>query len=93
MLAVHMMNGQPLCQGISDIDQICKLHDALGDINLRNCPPAANWPDFGKLLFPASAPKAWETLVPGADNDALELCRGLLTYDPSEPQMHMMLSK
>ena len=82
MIAAHTLAGRPLCDGASDIDQICKMHDKLGQLDTDNCPAASTWPDYGKLLFPATPAQAWDVLLPHAEPGAAELCAGLLTYDP-----------
>ncbi|KAK2080790.1 hypothetical protein QBZ16_000644 [Prototheca wickerhamii] len=82
MIAAHALAGRPLCDGASDIDQICKMHDKLGQLDTDNCPAASTWPDYGKLLFPATPAQAWDALLPHAEPGAAELCAGLLTYDP-----------
>lgn len=75
---------RPLFPGSSEADEIFKICTVLGT------PTAQNWPEGLKLAqkmnfkFPQIAAPAFNTLVPNASVEGVQLMRDMLKYDPSK---------
>jgi hypothetical protein len=75
---------RPLFPGASEVDQLNKLCSVLGT------PTPQTWPEGCRLAaamdfrFPSFAPTPLSALIPSASQDALDLLRGLLEWDPAK---------
>lgn len=75
-----MCTRKPLFPGDSEIDEIFKIFRILGTPTEREWPGVTSFPDY-KTTFPHWR-RGEEALVPGLNDDGLDLLEGLLVYDP-----------
>jgi len=83
LVAVELMNHSPLFPGISDINQIYLIYQALGE------PNPDDWPEFGffdesrKLPFSGTGNfLSWDSLAPRACKYFSDILAGCLTFNP-----------
>jgi len=81
-ILAEMLQSQPLFCGETDIDQLCKIFNILGTINLRDYPDALNLPDFNKIVFNEIAPKRLNELWPTLSDDVIRLIESCLRFNP-----------
>ncbi|KAF8072824.1 CDKF-1 [Scenedesmus sp. PABB004] len=73
----------PLLPGVSDIDQLSRMQQALGSISPADWPGAAALPDWHKISFAPCPGRPLAALLPDAPPDALALLAALVAYDPA----------
>ncbi|EPS35461.1 hypothetical protein H072_11148 [Dactylellina haptotyla CBS 200.50] len=64
----------------TDLRLILSIFESLGTPNLESWPEAKHLPDFGKMIFNEFPPQSWETLLPNADTNAVDLVKNMITY-------------
>ena len=78
----EMCTRKPLFPGDSEIDEIFKIFRVLGTPTEEEWPGVQSFPDF-KPSFPKWQRNYSQPLVPGLDDEGLDLLDGLLVYDPA----------
>ncbi|KAL2855195.1 kinase-like domain-containing protein [Aspergillus pseudodeflectus] len=78
----EMCTRKPLFPGDSEIDEIFKIFRLLGTPDETIWPGVTSFPDF-KPTFPRWKREESHNLVPGLDEDGLDLLEALLEYDPA----------
>ncbi|BDD56330.1 Cyclin-dependent kinase catalytic subunit [Monascus purpureus] len=78
----EMCTRKPLFPGDSEIDEIFKIFRLLGTPDELTWPGVTSFPDF-KPTFPKWRRSESRALVPGLDEDGLDLLDALLEYDPA----------
>ncbi|KAI9666021.1 MAG: Cyclin-dependent kinase catalytic subunit [Bathelium mastoideum] len=78
----EMCTRKPLFPGDSEIDEIFKIFRTLGTPSEEDWPGVTSFPDF-KPSFPKWQRNDLQTVVPGLDEDGLDLLDALLVYDPA----------
>lgn len=78
----EMCTRKPLFPGDSEIDEIFKIFKLLGTPDESTWPGVTSFPDF-KSSFPKWDREETKSLVPGLDEDGLDLLDALLEYDPA----------
>jgi serine/threonine protein kinase len=82
-----MCRGRPLFPGTSDEDQLKRIFKALGTPTTEIYPGIVELPEWNPtspLLRPVCKARPWAELVPGYDEDALDLLSKMLVYDPAD---------
>ncbi|KAI9829174.1 MAG: Cyclin-dependent kinase catalytic subunit [Thelocarpon impressellum] len=79
----EMCTRKPLFPGDSEIDEIFKIFRLLGTPDEQIWPGVTSLPDF-KTSFPKWSRDYTEALVPGLEEDGLDLLDALLYYDPAK---------
>jgi len=80
----ELINMSPLFPGENDIDQLYRVHRALGTPDEKSWPGCTKLPDFNKISFPPMEPIPFEKLVPEASPVAISLLKRLLVYSPKD---------
>jgi len=80
----EMLNKSPLFPGESDIEQLCCVLRALGTPDENNWPGLKDLPDFKKITFPENEAVPFETLVPDAPSEAIDLLKRFLVYSSKD---------
>ena len=83
----EMCRGRPLFPGTSDEDQLKRIFKALGTPTTEIYPGIVELPEWNPtspLLRPVCKARPWAELVPGYDEDALDLLSKMLVYDPAD---------
>ncbi|KKK16330.1 hypothetical protein P175DRAFT_0109745 [Aspergillus ochraceoroseus IBT 24754] len=78
----EMCTRKPLFPGDSEIDEIFKIFRLLGTPDEATWPGVTSFPDF-KPTFPKWKREEARNLVPGLEEDGLDLLEALLEYDPA----------
>ncbi|KAE8150951.1 kinase-like domain-containing protein [Aspergillus avenaceus] len=78
----EMCTRKPLFPGDSEIDEIFKIFRLLGTPDDNAWPGVTSFPDF-KPTFPKWKREETRALVPGLEEDGLDLLDALLEYDPA----------
>ncbi|PIA14698.1 Pkinase-domain-containing protein [Coemansia reversa NRRL 1564] len=78
----EMVKRRPLFPGDSEIDEIFKIFRILGTPTEDIWPDVTSLPDF-KPSFPKWQGKSLPDLLPGLDEDGIDLLKRMLTYDPA----------
>ncbi|KAL4915205.1 kinase-like domain-containing protein [Aspergillus aurantiobrunneus] len=78
----EMCTRKPLFPGDSEIDEIFKIFRLLGTPDETLWPGVTSFPDF-KPTFPKWKREETHNLVPGLEDDGLDLLEALLEYDPA----------
>ncbi|KAJ0414882.1 kinase-like domain-containing protein [Aspergillus carlsbadensis] len=78
----EMCTRKPLFPGDSEIDEIFKIFRLLGTPDETIWPGVTSFPDF-KPTFPRWKREESHNLVPGLDEDGLDLLEAFLEYDPA----------
>ncbi|GAB1195062.1 kinase-like domain-containing protein [Aspergillus pseudonomiae] len=78
----EMCTRKPLFPGDSEIDEIFKIFRLLGTPDEIAWPGVTSFPDY-KPTFPKWKREETRTLVPGLEEDGLDLLDALLEYDPA----------
>lgn len=79
----EMVTGKPLFPGDSEIDQLFKIFRILGTPNEEVWPNVSQLPDY-KDTFPHWPRRDLQELMPGLEQDGLELLQSMLAYEPSK---------
>ncbi|KAL4787687.1 putative cell division control protein 2 kinase [Aspergillus varians] len=78
----EMFTRKPLFPGDSEIDEIFKIFRLLGTPDETLWPGVTSFPDF-KATFPRWKREESHNLVPGLEENGLDLLEALLEYDPA----------
>ncbi|KAL4811441.1 putative cell division control protein 2 kinase [Aspergillus unguis] len=78
----EMCTRKPLFPGDSEIDEIFKIFRLLGTPDENLWPGVTSFPDY-KPTFPKWKREETHNLVPGLEDDGLDLLEALLEYDPA----------
>ncbi|KAL4941701.1 kinase-like domain-containing protein [Aspergillus oleicola] len=78
----EMCTRKPLFPGDSEIDEIFKIFRLLGTPDEALWPGVTSFPDY-KPSFPKWKREETHNLVPGLEEDGLDLLEALLEYDPA----------
>jgi len=78
----EMCTRKPLFPGDSEIDEIFKIFRLLGTPDERIWPGVTSFPDF-KATFPKWKRETTRALVPGLEENGLDLLDAFLEYDPA----------
>ncbi|KAL4965200.1 cyclin-dependent serine/threonine-protein kinase CDC28 [Aspergillus stella-maris] len=78
----EMCTRKPLFPGDSEIDEIFKIFRLLGTPDETIWPGVTSFPDY-KSSFPRWRREETHNLVPGLEEDGLDLLEALLEYDPA----------
>ncbi|KAL4761575.1 cyclin-dependent serine/threonine-protein kinase CDC28 [Aspergillus foveolatus] len=78
----EMCTRKPLFPGDSEIDEIFKIFRILGTPDETIWPGVTSFPDF-KPTFPKWKREDIQNVVPGLEEDGLDLLEALLEYDPA----------
>ncbi|PWA99380.1 CDK-activating kinase 1AT [Artemisia annua] len=75
---------QPLFPGTSDIDQISRIYEVLGNLNEEVWPGCAQLPDYQIINFEkVENPSGLASCLPNRSQDEISLVKKLLCYDPA----------
>jgi serine/threonine protein kinase len=66
-IAAELLRRKPLFDGLSQLDQICKMVETLGTPDESTWPELASLTDWSLLEFPPRAPRSWEDIFPLVD--------------------------
>jgi serine/threonine protein kinase len=79
----ELVTRQPLFPGDSEIDELFKIFQIMGTPTEETWPGISSLPDY-KAAFPKWHPKSLSEIVPGMDEDGLDLLQKMLTYEPGK---------
>ncbi|KAG9394509.1 cyclin-dependent kinase like [Carpediemonas membranifera] len=82
-ILAEMITKKALFPGISEIDELFKIFQVLGTPTEAEWPGVTKLPDY-KPTLPKFRPQGLESVLPGADPQAIDLIRKMLAYDPSQ---------
>ncbi|TRY91061.1 hypothetical protein DNTS_035781 [Danionella cerebrum] len=82
MAELYML--RPLFPGNSEVDEIFKICQVLGTVKKSDWPEGYQLASAMNFRFPQCVPTPLKTLIPNATNEALELMRDLLQWDPKK---------
>ncbi|XP_012258152.2 cyclin-dependent kinase 20 [Athalia rosae] len=80
----EILNCAPLFAGETDIEQLAIVLRLLGSPTPESWPELTSLPDYNKITFPCHTGLPWESIVPDAKPDAIDLIKQLLVYDSSK---------
>ncbi|XP_055037675.1 serine/threonine-protein kinase MAK isoform X3 [Misgurnus anguillicaudatus] len=75
---------RPLFPGNSEVDEIFKICQVLGTVRKSDWPEGHQLAATMNFRFPQCVPTPLKTLIPNATNEALDLMRDLLQWDPKK---------
>lgn len=75
---------RPLFPGNSEVDEIFKICQVLGTVRKSDWPEGYQLAATMNFRFPQCVPTPLKTLIPNATNEALDLMRDLLQWDPKK---------
>ncbi|XP_052398335.1 serine/threonine-protein kinase MAK isoform X7 [Carassius gibelio] len=75
---------RPLFPGNSEVDEIFKICQVLGTVKKSDWPEGYQLAAAMNFRFPQCVPTPLKTLIPNATNEALDLMRDLLQWDPKK---------
>ncbi|PIA64900.1 hypothetical protein AQUCO_00100401v1 [Aquilegia coerulea] len=80
----ELLKLEPLFPGTSDIDQLIRIIDVLGNLTEEFWPGCSNLPDYGKIFFEQiERPLGLEGCLPSCYSNEIRLIEKLLCYDPA----------
>ncbi|CAA7046757.1 unnamed protein product [Microthlaspi erraticum] len=80
----EILSLEPLFPGISDIDQISRVTNVLGNLNEEVWPGCVDLPDYKSISFAkVESPLGIEGCLPNHSGDVISLLKKLLCYDPA----------
>ncbi|WVZ80364.1 hypothetical protein U9M48_027843 [Paspalum notatum var. saurae] len=84
-ILAELLNLEPIFPGISDIDQISRIINILGDITEDTFPGCSNLPDYNKIFFnKVDKPTGLEACLPNRSPSEVSIIKRLLCYDPEK---------
>lgn len=75
---------RPLFPGNSEVDEIFKICQVLGTVKKADWPEGYQLASAMSFRFPQCVPTHLKTLIPNASNEAINLMRDLLQWDPKK---------
>ena len=81
-IVMEMLQNKPLFCGETDIDQLCKIFNILGTIDLKTYQNAQNLPDFNKIVFNEIKAKNLNEIWPNLSDEIIELIQFCLKFNP-----------
>uniref|UniRef100_A0A9J8BNE9 non-specific serine/threonine protein kinase n=1 Tax=Cyprinus carpio carpio TaxID=630221 RepID=A0A9J8BNE9_CYPCA len=75
---------RPLFPGNSEVDEIFKICQVLGTVKKSDWPEGYQLAAAMNFRFPQCVPTPLKTLIPNATNEALDLMKDLLQWDPKK---------
>ncbi|KAK9142646.1 hypothetical protein Syun_012046 [Stephania yunnanensis] len=89
---VELLKLEPLFPGTSDIDQLCRIFDVLGNLTEDSWSGCSKLPDYGKISFgKVENPLGLEACLPNRSSDEIHLIQKLVCYDPASRATAMEL--
>lgn len=80
----ELLSLEPLFPGISDIDQISRVTNVLGNLNEEVWPGCVDLPDYKSVSFAkVESPLGIEGCLPNHSGDVISLLKKLICYDPA----------
>lgn len=80
----ELLTLQPLFPGTSDIDQLAKIFNVLGNLTEEVWPDCAKLPDYKTISFnKVENPIGLQSCLPSRSTDEISLVRKLVCYDPA----------
>jgi serine/threonine protein kinase len=84
-ILAELLNLEPIFPGISDIDQISRIINVLGDITEETFPGCSNLPDYNKIFFnKVEKPMGLEVCLPNKSPSEVSFVKQLICYDPAK---------
>ncbi|XP_041103848.1 serine/threonine-protein kinase MAK-like isoform X2 [Polyodon spathula] len=75
---------RPLFPGNSEVDEIFKICQVLGTVKKNDWPEGYQLAGSMNFRFPQCVPTNLKTLIPNASNEAIDLMRDMLQWDPKK---------
>ncbi|KAJ4913369.1 Cyclin-dependent kinase F-1 [Raphanus sativus] len=80
----ELLSLEPLFPGVSDIDQISRVTNVLGNLNEEVWPGCVDLPDYKSISFAkVESPLGIEGCLPNHSGDVIALVKKLICYDPA----------
>ena len=80
----ELLSLEPLFPGVSDIDQISRVTNVLGNLNEEVWPGCVDLPDYKSISFAeVESPLGVEGCLPNHSGDVIALLKKLICYDPA----------
>ncbi|XP_009129100.1 cyclin-dependent kinase F-1 [Brassica rapa] len=80
----ELLSLEPLFPGVSDIDQISRVTNVLGNLNEEVWPGCVDLPDYKSISFAeVESPLGVEGCLPNHSGDVIALVKKLICYDPA----------
>lgn len=84
-ILAELLKLEPLFSGISDIDQISRIINVLGDITEETFPGCSNLPDYNKIFFnKVGKPTGLEACLPNRSPTEVSIIKQLICYDTTK---------
>lgn len=84
-ILAELMKLEALFPGISDIDQISRIINVLGDITEETFPGCSNLPDYNKISFnKVEKPTGLEACLPNRSPTEVSIIKQLICYDTAK---------
>ncbi|KAK9697689.1 hypothetical protein RND81_08G054500 [Saponaria officinalis] len=88
----ELLSLEPIFPGTSDIDQLARIFNVLGNLTEENFPGCSNLPDFKMITFgKIKNPTGIEGCLPGRSPDEISIVKKLLCFDPASRATAMEL--
>ncbi|KAG2240086.1 hypothetical protein Bca52824_091088 [Brassica carinata] len=88
----ELLSLEPLFPGVSDIDQISRVTNVLGNLNEEVWPGCVDLPDYKSVSFAkVESPLGVEGCLPNHSGDVIALIKKLICYDPASRATAMEL--
>ncbi|KAK9102724.1 hypothetical protein Sjap_019978 [Stephania japonica] len=88
----ELLKLEPLFPGTSDIDQLCRIFDVLGNLTEETWSGCSKLPDYGKIFFgKVENPLGLEACLPNHSSGEIHLIQKLVCYDPASRATAMEL--
>ena len=84
-ILAELLKLEPLFSGISDIDQISRIINVLGDITEETFPGCSNLPDYNKIFFnKVGKPTGLEACLPNRSPTEVSIINQLICYNATK---------
>lgn len=88
----ELLSLQPLFPGSSDIDQLARIFNVLGNLTEETFPGCSNLPDFKMISFcKIEKPIGLESCLPNCSPDEVPIVKKLVCFDPASRATAMEL--
>ncbi|XP_043724292.1 cyclin-dependent kinase F-1-like [Telopea speciosissima] len=88
----ELLNLEPLFPGTSDIDQLSRIINVLGNLTEETWQSCCKLPDYGKISFgKVENPLGLESCLPNRSSDEIYIVKRLVCYDPGSRATAMEL--